>query len=165
MHEAYSGQRTSLSLPFPLQKIDYARDTVDLIGGIATRKIKTAVIDGGCEPTATEREGVFYIPLLHPIRPGSRIKSDFEALTVGAESGISPSDDGSGILLKISPDIKDENDVKDYLSEFPLEISYVLKTYELVPIPKLQLAEFTADTEMEILSEAEPSAIIAEYRD
>lgn len=161
VHEAYSGQRTVISLNEPLRKIDYASDLVDIIGADVTRKIQKYTLDGSAELSATDEEGVYFSPLPSPMRKGSRIVAELSS--DGIE--ISPFNDGSGILIKAPDGITSSDGLLDLLSLSGINVFYVRSEYSHESITPVEFGSYAHGVSMDILSETEPSKIITEYTD
>ena len=160
--ESYDGARSELQTNAPLRKIGASCDEIDLINGIVTRKIQTELINEECEISKTEN-GMFEITLSSPMRPGYRVLSPFENSSLNDEICLYASDNGESILFKAPSEITSVEELKNYLSENPFNIAYVMKDCIYENTDTINLEMFEEELTMEILTEREPSKIVAEY--
>ena len=160
--EAYSGARYELKVAEPLRKIEYFADEIDLIDGIVRRKIHVESINDESTVSPLE-DGTFEITPAFQMQEGSPIISPFKEASDDEEFGLSPSSDGEKLIFKTSQDVTSVSDLKAYLSENPFDVAYVLKNYITENSDYLSLASFDEELTMEVLTEHEPSKIVAEY--
>ena len=160
--ETYNGSRAELHIDAPLRKIDSSTDELDVIDGIVTRKIHVERIDDSSEMTTLD-DGVFEIYLSRPIRASSRIISPFSQSGEDDSLYLYSRDDGEALLLKAPSYITSLSDMRDYLSENPFNAIYVLRDAIYGSVSPISLEAFETEVTMEILTDREPSKIVAEY--